>query len=168
MRSGDATTDLDQNQLKNRIIDHVGVQADMLLPDGIAVDDPKTYGEGVLWQDTSRPQSNRHVTGRARIFLLGAAGEQEENGLGASASGPGARTLTQNVPLGSRVVSQKVNFWGQGNKEGSRRLPLGEERANILLLACCYQEGSLAVAIFMWRRWTPGSGARCSVTWLAR
>jgi hypothetical protein len=27
----------------------------------------------------------------ARIFLLGAAGEQEENGLGASASGP-ART----------------------------------------------------------------------------
>src|ERR1017187_7254013 len=31
---------------------------------------------------------------RSRIFLLGAAGEQEENGLGASASGP-ARTLTQ-------------------------------------------------------------------------
>src|ERR1019366_6326046 len=52
---------------------------------------------------------------RSRIFLLGAAGEQEENGLGASASGP-ARTLTQNVPLGSRVVSQKVNFLGQGNK----------------------------------------------------
>ena len=25
---------------------------------------------------------------------------------------------------------------------GSSRLPLGEERANILLLACCYQEGS--------------------------
>src|ERR1022692_3238896 len=50
--------------------------------------------------------------------------------------------LTQNVPLGSRVVSQKVNFWGQGNKEGSPRLPLGEERANILLLACCYQEGA--------------------------
>src|ERR1039457_7234274 len=25
-------------------------------------------------------------------------------------------TLTQNVPLGSRVVSQKVNFLGQGNK----------------------------------------------------
>jgi hypothetical protein len=78
---------------------------------------------------------------RSRIFLLGAAGEQEENGLGASASGP-ARTLTQNVPLGSRVVSQKVNFLGQGNKGGSSRLPLGEERANILLLACCYQEGS--------------------------
>src|ERR1022692_1481362 len=54
---------------------------------------------------------------RSRIFLLGAAGEQEENGLGASASGP-ARTLTQNVPLGSRVVSQKVNFLGQGNKGG--------------------------------------------------
>src|ERR1039457_2296464 len=57
----------------------------------------------------------RHT--RSRIFLLGAAGEQEENGLGASASGP-ARTLTQNVPLGSRVVSQKVNFLGQGNKGG--------------------------------------------------
>ena len=41
----------------------------------------------------------------------------------------------------SRVVSQKVNFLGQGNKGGSSRLPLGEERANILLLACCYQEG---------------------------
>ena len=77
---------------------------------------------------------------RSRIFLLGAAGEQEENGLGASAGGP-ARTLTQNVPLGSRVVSQKVNFLGQGNKGGSSRLPLGEERANILLLACCYEEG---------------------------
>jgi beta-galactosidase len=34
-----------------------------------------------------------------------------------------------------------VNFLGQGNKGGSSRLPLGEERANILLLACCYQEG---------------------------
>ena len=77
---------------------------------------------------------------RSRIFLLGAAGEQEENGLRAYASGP-ARTLTQNVPLGSRVVSRKVNFLGQGNKGGSSRLPLGEERANILLLACCYQEG---------------------------
>jgi hypothetical protein len=32
-----------------------------------------------------------HPTVAARIFLLGAAGEQEENGLGASASGP-ART----------------------------------------------------------------------------
>ena len=53
---------------------------------------------------------------RSRIFLLGAAGEQEENGLGASASGPAAEPLAQNVPLGSRVVSQKVNFWGQGNK----------------------------------------------------
>src|ERR1035437_8130017 len=81
------------------------------------------------------------IPARSRIFLLGAAGEQEENGLGASASGP-ARTLTQNVPLGSRVVSRKVNFLGQGNKGGSSRLPLGEERANILLLACCYQEGS--------------------------
>src|ERR1019366_8824278 len=57
------------------------------------------------------------IPARSRIFLLGAAGEQEENGLGASASGP-ARTLTQNVPLGSRVVSQKVNFLGQGNKGG--------------------------------------------------
>src|ERR1035441_1899153 len=57
----------------------------------------------------------RIVESRSRIFLLGAAGEQEENGLGASASGP-ARTLTQNVPLGSRIVSQKVNFLGQGNK----------------------------------------------------
>src|ERR1035441_3656480 len=78
--------------------------------------------------------------------FLGAAGEQEENGLGASASGP-ARTLTQNVLLGSRVVSQKVNFLGQGNKGGSSRLPLGEERANILLLACCYQEGWPRAAI---------------------
>src|ERR1022692_1221503 len=84
--------------------------------------------------------------------FLGAAGEQEENGLGASASGP-ARTLTQNVLLGSRVVSQKVNFLGQGNKGGSSRLPLGEERANILLLACCYQEGwpRAARAPFWWR-----------------
>src|ERR1022692_759980 len=44
-------------------------------------------------------------------------------------------------PSAGRVVSQKVNFWGQGNKQGSPRLPLGEERTNILLLACCYQEG---------------------------
>ena len=45
-----------------------------------------------------------------------------------------------------------MNFLGQGNKGGSSRLPLGEERANILLLACCYQEGS-----------NPRPGARGSV-----
>jgi hypothetical protein len=43
---------------------------------------------------------------------LGAASEQEENGLGASAGGPG-EDLTQNVPLGSTVVSQKVKILGQ-------------------------------------------------------
>ena len=86
-----------------------------------------SYGVG------SKISSLRTPPRQSRIFLLGAAGEQEENGLGASASGP-ARTLTQNVLLGSRVVSQKVNFLGQGNKGGSSRLPLGEERANILLL----------------------------------
>src|ERR1017187_30898 len=102
----------------------------------------------IIMRTTSRngsfsPLENSRSTPepRSRIFLLGAAGEQEENGLGASGSGP-ARPLTQNAPLGSRVVSQKVNFLGQGNKGGSSRLPLGEERANILLLACCYQEGS--------------------------
>ena len=51
-------------------------------------------------------------------------------------------------PSAARVVPQKVNFWGQGNKEGSPRLPLGEERTNILLLACCYQEGSNPKALF--------------------
>jgi hypothetical protein len=35
-------------------------------------------------------------------------------------------------------MSRKVNFWGQGNKASVS----GEERANILLLACCYQEVS--------------------------
>ena len=34
--------------------------------------------------------ASRHDGARSRIFLLGAAGEQEENGLGASASGAGA------------------------------------------------------------------------------
>ena len=38
-------------------------------------------------------------------------------------------------------MSRNVNFWGQGNKASVS----GEERANILLLACCYQQGS--------RRW---------------
>src|ERR1039458_3128274 len=37
-----------------------------------------------------------------------------------------------------KVMSRKVNFWGQGNKASVS----GEERANILLLACCYQEVS--------------------------
>ena len=35
-------------------------------------------------------------------------------------------------------MSRKVNVWGQGNKASVS----GEERANILLLACCYQEVS--------------------------
>jgi hypothetical protein len=35
-------------------------------------------------------------------------------------------------------MSRKVNFWEQGNKASVS----GEERANILLLACCYQEVS--------------------------
>ena len=50
-------------------------------------------------------------------------------------------------PSGSRAVSQKVNFCGQGNTGASPRLPLGEERANILLLTCCYQEGSKVAAV---------------------
>jgi hypothetical protein len=32
----------------------------------------------------------------------------------------------------------------------SSRLPLGEERANILLLACCYQEGWPRAAFAQW------------------
>ena len=42
-------------------------------------------------------------------------------------------------------MSRKVNFWGQGNKASVS----GEERANILLLACCYQEVSTG-----WLMWT--------------
>src|ERR1039457_7222014 len=49
-------------------------------------------------------------------------------------------------PSGSRAVSQKVNFCGLGNTGASPRLSLGEERANILLLTCCYQEGSKVAA----------------------
>src|ERR1017187_5236415 len=37
---------------------------------------------------------------------------------------------------------KKFTFWDTGIREASSRLPLGEERANILLLACRYQEGS--------------------------
>ena len=65
---------------------------------------------------------------------------RRKTAFGASAGGP-AEDLTQNVPL-SRVVSQKMNFWGHGNKGGLYFVcRLGEERANVLLLACCYQEG---------------------------
>jgi hypothetical protein len=34
-------------------------------------------------------------------------------------------------------MSRKVNFWGT---KGNKASVSGEERANILLLACCYQE----------------------------
>src|ERR1022692_1540967 len=51
------------------------------------------------------------------------------------------RIVTQSNCCFGHEWSQKVNFLGQGNKGGSSRLPLGEERANILLLACCYEEG---------------------------
>src|ERR1017187_7633377 len=68
---------------------------------------------------------------------------RRKTGLGASASGPGA-DLTQNVPLGSRVVSQKVNFWGQGNKgsliSSAVRRRTGEYPPGRLLLPgglCC-------------------------------
>src|ERR1017187_7177568 len=76
----------------------------------------------------------------SRIFLLGAAGEQEENGLGASASGPA--DLTQKMsPSAVESCPRRRTFGDRGLREGSPRLPLGEERANILLLACCCQEG---------------------------
>jgi hypothetical protein len=42
-------------------------------------------------------------------------------------------------------MSRNVNFWGQGNKASVS----GEERANILLLACCYQQGSRRWRMFM-------------------
>src|ERR1017187_2619739 len=68
---------------------------------------------------------------------------RRKTGLGASASGPGA-DLTQNVPLGSRVVAQKVNFWGQGNKgsliSSAVRRRTGEYPPGRLLLPgglCC-------------------------------
>jgi hypothetical protein len=48
---------------------------------------------------------------KAGVFLLGAAGEQA-----ASAGGPAEDLGTKNVPPGCKVVSQKMNFWGQGNK----------------------------------------------------
>src|ERR1039457_6153720 len=93
-------------------------------------------------------------TRRSRIFLLGAAGEQEENGLGASASGPAAEPLAQNVPLGSRVVSQKVNFWGQGNKgsliSSAVRRRTGEYPPGRLLLPgglCCRVTASCALPV---------------------
>lgn len=62
-RAGDATTDLDSSQLKNCIIDNTGVQADLLLPDGIKCTDHTTYGPNTVWKDVSLPQSseNRHV-----------------------------------------------------------------------------------------------------------
>ena len=51
-----------------------------------------------------------------------------------------ADALTSRARFGLCVLIT-VHFLGQGNKGGSSRLPLGEERANILLLACCYEEG---------------------------
>lgn len=63
MRAGDATTDLDLSQLKNCIIDNTGVQADLLLPNGISCTDRTTYGLNTVWKDVTLPQSsnNRHV-----------------------------------------------------------------------------------------------------------
>src|ERR1039457_786397 len=45
-------------------------------------------------------------------------------------------------PSAVESCPRRRTFWDRGIREGSSRLPLGEERANILLLACCYQEGS--------------------------
>src|ERR1022692_4916962 len=45
-------------------------------------------------------------------------------------------------PSAVESCPRRGTFWDRGIKGGSSRLPLGEERANILLLACCYQEGS--------------------------
>src|ERR1035438_5383032 len=56
----------------------------------------------------------------------------------------GADPLTQNVPLGSRVVSQKVNFWGQGNKGSLISSAVRRRTGEYVLVACCYQEGSAA------------------------
>src|ERR1022692_853302 len=46
-------------------------------------------------------------------------------------------------PSAVESCPRRGTFWDGGIKGGSSRLPLGEERANILLLACCYQEGSV-------------------------
>src|ERR1017187_2862260 len=45
-------------------------------------------------------------------------------------------------PSAVESCPRRLTFWDRGIREGSSRLPLGEERANILLLACCYQDGS--------------------------
>ena len=63
MLAGDATTDVTIAQVKELIIDHVGVQIDLNLPDGISVNDKNSFGPNVPWQSTTLPpsQQNRHV-----------------------------------------------------------------------------------------------------------
>src|ERR1039458_9749957 len=59
-------------------------------------------------------------------------------------------------PSAVESCPRRGTFWDRGIREGSSRLPLGEERANILLLACCYQEGS-----------NPGPAAVFGAPWLS-
>src|ERR1039457_3744613 len=47
-------------------------------------------------------------------------------------------------PSAVESCPRRGTFGDRGTREASSRLPLGEERANILLVACCYQEGSAA------------------------
>src|ERR1022692_496775 len=47
-------------------------------------------------------------------------------------------------PSAVESCPRRRTFGDRETREASSRLPLGEERANILLVACCYQEGSAA------------------------
>ena len=61
MASGDAGAEIDPEGVKRLIIEHVGIQADLELPDGIRAQYKTTFGPGTLWSDTSDWGLQRHV-----------------------------------------------------------------------------------------------------------
>jgi hypothetical protein len=59
--AGDPTLDTDQQGIQRAIVEHAGVQAELLLPDGIRQSYKTTYGPGTLWDDISDWGTQRHV-----------------------------------------------------------------------------------------------------------
>jgi hypothetical protein len=59
--SDDPSNEINETDMMSYIYGYTGIQVDLLLPDGIDVRSPGTYGPTVLWNDTRHVQVSPHL-----------------------------------------------------------------------------------------------------------
>lgn len=77
----DPTMTLNQQQLQARIFSSIGAQVNLILPEGVGVNNRNSFGPGHPWQDTSDSDGDHHVmllTGYSPDGFLGITWAQRQ------------------------------------------------------------------------------------------